>query len=355
MKDKPLKVLFTGLGSIGQRHLRNLKLLLPDTEFLAYRVRGQKFVLNDTLQIDSSKNLEKEFNLIVYRDIEASLEEKPDVVFITNPTHFHVEIALKAAQAGCHLFIEKPLSDRWDHVEELIKTIKKNKRVAYIGYQFRFHPVFRKVKEWVQQGAVGSIVSALIQVGEYMPGFHTYEDYRQTYPARRDLGGGTILTQIHEIDLIYALFGLPQKVFTIGGHLSSLEIDVEDVGSTLMEFRRSDGKFFPVHLHQDYLQNPPQRKGQIIGDKGKIVWDLLESKASLFNYEGKKAEVSDHSNFKRNQMFIEQMKHFIDCLQGTSRPVVSVKEGAQSLKIALAEKKSMDIGAPVEVERNGVI
>ena len=88
-----------------------------------------------------------------------------------------------------------------------------------------------------------------------MPGWHPYEDYRALYAARADLGGGVVLSQIHEFDYLYALFGLPRRLFAIGGHLSHLEIDVEDVASTLMEFN-VDGHILPVHLQQDYLQRP---------------------------------------------------------------------------------------------------
>ena len=107
-----------------------------------------------------------------------------------------------------------------------------------------------------------------------MPGWHTYEDYREAYAAHRAYGGGVLLAQIHDMDYLYWFFGLPRKIFALGGHLSSLESDVEDVASTLMQCER-EGSRFPVHLHQDYLQRPARRGCEIIGDSGKIETDLL--------------------------------------------------------------------------------
>ena len=99
----------------------------------------------------------------------------------------------------------------------------------------RFHPCLQRLHELVQEKKVGRILSVRAEIGEYLPGWHTYEDYRQMYASRQDLGGGVILSQIHELDYLYWLFGLPRSVYALGGHLSRLEIDVEDTADILME------------------------------------------------------------------------------------------------------------------------
>ena len=102
----------------------------------------------------------------------------------------------------------------------------------------------------------GNILSVQAEIGEYLPNWHRYEDYRQMYAAREDLGGGVILSQIHEMDLIYWFFGLPENDLLPGGKLSKLEIDVEDTASSLMQYEGSFGRF-PITFHQDFLQRPP--------------------------------------------------------------------------------------------------
>jgi predicted dehydrogenase len=346
-----LRVLFVGLGSIGQRHLRNLNALLgPALSVSAYRTGRSDAILTDDLQVRSPQGLVREFDVAVYDNLDESLRAGADIVFVTNPTSLHLPVALKAARAGCHLFIEKPLSHTWDEVESLIAAVEQANLVGYVGFQFRFHPAFSLVKARLSEGAIGNPVAAHIQVGEYMPGFHPYEDYRASYAARKDLGGGVILSQVHELDLLYALFGLPESVYSVGGRLSSLEIDVEDVASTILRFVRGDGIAFPVHLHQDFLQKPAERSWQIIGERGKICWDVSGGDVTRFGASGDILETRSFRNYARNEMFIAELRHFIECVNGDSAPLVSVREGAQSLRIALAAKESLRTGRVIELE-----
>ena len=343
--------MFAGLGSIGQRHLRNLIALLgSQVEVLAYRTRRADFILSDRLTIESDHGLEQRYDLRVFTDLDAALAEGPQVVFVTNPSSLHIPVALAAARAGCHLFVEKPLSHSMDGVAELISLVERKGLVGYVGYQLRFHPAFRLIQQWLHSGTIGRILAVRAEVAEYLPGFHTYEDYRQTYAARRDLGGGVVLSQIHELDYLYALLGMPQRVFSLGGHLSSLEIDVEDVASTLLEFRREDGGVLPVHLHQDYVQRPPGRTCQIIGDRGKIIWNYHAHRLELFDTQGNPQVAQSFDGFPPKQMFLDELRHFLNCLEGQESPVVTLRDGANSLRMALAIRRSLETGQPVNVE-----
>ena len=110
-----------------------------------------------------------------------------------------------------------------------------------VAYQLRYHPGFVRTRELLASAAIGKVLSVRAEVGEYLPGFHPYEDYRRMYAAQSALGGGVTLSQIHEIDYLCALFGAPRRVFSMGGHVSSLEVDVDDLSLSLLEFARSDG------------------------------------------------------------------------------------------------------------------
>jgi len=101
-----MKILMVGLGGIGQRHVRNLRELFGDKiEILAYRVRGLKQTLTDTLKVEEGVDLEQKYQITSYRQWEEALGQKPEVVFVTNPSSLHIDIALQAAERGCHLFI----------------------------------------------------------------------------------------------------------------------------------------------------------------------------------------------------------------------------------------------------------
>ncbi|MGA2253956.1 MAG: Gfo/Idh/MocA family oxidoreductase, partial [Thermoguttaceae bacterium] len=317
-------------------------------EVLAYRVRRQSHVLTDQLQIENQAGLEEKYAVRLYRDLDAALAQHPHAALICNPSSLHVAVALKAAEAGCHLLLEKPLSHNLEQVDELIRLMDGKGLVGLVGYQMRFHPCLRRLHELLTTRAVGRIVAVRAEVGEYLPSWHPYEDYRQMYASRAELGGGVVLSQIHEIDYIYWLFGMPRRVFAIGGHLSSLEIDVEDTASILMECV-VDGRPIPVHLHQDYVQRPPNRSCQVIGDDGKILVDFRNLYVKHFDGSGSLVAETSFVTLQRNQLFLDEMKHFLACVERRELPLVSVNDGAQSLRIALAAKQSLSTRRPVDL------
>lgn len=339
-----MKILVVGLGSIGQRHVRNLRAVSNgDVEILAYRCRSHNLVLNHDMTLLQGATVEKTYNVQSTETLDDALAKRPDAVFITNPTSLHIPVALAAAEAGCNLFIEKPLSNSLDGLARLLALIERKNLVTLVGYQLRFHPCLRLVKELLDRQVIGSLLTVRFEVGEYLPGWHPYENYRETYAARRELGGGAILSQIHELDLLYWWFGMPRRVFALGGHWSDLEVDVEDTASMLLECQYA-GRPLPVYVQQDFLQKPPSRTYQIIGDKGKILVDLQAAEVHLMHSESIRPEIYRFQNYQRNELFVDELKHFVACLRGKERPIVSVLDGAQSLYIALAARRSIEIG-----------
>ncbi len=339
-----MKVLMVGLGGIGQRHMRNLKHMLgPEASFSACRVRRLNQTLTDRLTLLDGVDLEEEYAIKVFTDLDEALRDKPDIVFVTNPTSAHVGVALAAARAGCDLFIEKPVSHNYDRVQELIETVNSRRIVAYVGCQNRFHPCLKLLRRLLVEKTIGQVLAVNIEVGEYLPGWHTYEDYRQMYASRRELGGGVILSQIHEIDYAYWLFGMPRRVFAMGGRLSSLDIDVEDVAGIMLEFRQGS-QILPVHIHADYLQRPPSRGCKVIGDQGKILVELQEATVNWYSASGELAGSQVFKEFTRNDLFMEELADFLSCVKSRKQPFISVQDGAMGLKIALAAKRSLESG-----------
>jgi len=342
-------VLIVGLGSIGQRHMRNLRAVLGDgAEFLAYRVRGLTREITPDLSVRAGSNVEETYGVRVFRDMDAALRERPDCAFVCNPSSLHLPAAMAAAQAGCHLFVEKPLSHSLEGIADLIAEVDRQGTVGYVACQLRFHPCLRRVRDLLEARAVGRMLAVRAQAGEYLPAWHAYEDYRGTYAARRDLGGGVILTQIHEMDYLYWLFGMPRRIVAMGGHLSGLEIDVEDVASILMEFA-PDGRTLPVHLQADYIQRPGNRTCEIIGEAGRISMDLRAATVTRYEGRGEDAETFSAGSFERNSMFLSEIRHFLACMRGEETPMVSLREGLQSLRMALAARESLETGRVVSL------
>ncbi|MCX5510529.1 Gfo/Idh/MocA family protein [Pseudomonas sp. BJa3] len=344
-----MKILFCGLGGIGQRHLRNLRQLLgDDLEVIAYRVRGQRIKLRDNLTIDEGADLEQDYRIKVHHDLSAALAEEPAAVFICNPNALHVPVALECVRAGVPVFMEKPLASDLEGIDELLAEVERRHLPFHVGYNFRFHPGLQRLKSLLESGFFGRLLSVRSEIGEYLPNWHRYEDYRQMYAARADQGGGVILSQIHEMDLIYWFFGLPNSIVTHGGQLSGLEIDVEDTASSLMRCG-NEGHSFPILLHQDYLQRPPVRSFKIVGDGGYAEIDLLANRMKVYDAEGQLSEEDDFQGFVRNDMFLAQARHFLECVRGTATPAVSLHDGLQSLRLALAALRSLKEGREVQL------
>lgn len=320
-----MKLLIAGLGSIGRRHLNNL-LQLGAEDIIVYRHAGGR---------------DKDFNIPFFTDLDEALSQKPKAVLICNPTALHMPVAIKAAKAGVNIFLEKPLSSDLDGVSEFIKIIEDKKIITMVGYQFRFHPALQKIKQLIDDGVLGKIIFGRVEAGQYLPDWHPGEDYSQGYAARRDLGGGVILTLIHELDYLSWILGKPESVSAISGHFSGLEIDVEDLAEITVKYKNN----IIGQCHLDYLQKSPSRWLKIVGEKGEIFWDYFKNKVELF--DGAWRTVYHDADFDRNDMFLAEMKHFLACLKGEARPAVSVEEDLQTLKLALGAKESSDNRAKI--------
>ena len=348
-----MKILLIGLGGIGQRHARNLRAVLgPSSDLIAYRTRGLSGVITPELSLDSARDVEQEYGIRSYDTLESALEQSPDIAFVCNPSSLHVEVALKCAEAGCDLFIEKPLSNSLHNVDRLIDLVSATSRVAMVGFQLRFHPCIKQLRTILNTGAIGRLLAVRTAIGEFMPYWHRYEDYRTMYAARADLGGGVILSQIHELDYLYSLFGAPRRVFAMGGHWSSLDIDVEDVASMMLECM-TEGRPLPVHVQFDYLQYPPSRNCEVIGDNGKVIMDLVTNETVLYTGRRADGERFKVDHFDRNQLFLDELKHFLKCVDARQTPIVTLQDGAVSLRTALAAKESIATRQLVQVESLG--
>ena len=337
-----MRILIAGLGAIGQRHARNLRAVCgDDLELLAYRRRRLPHVITESLQRDDSSDVETALGIRAFDDLDAALAERPDAAFVCTPSSQHLEIAQRAAGAGCHLFIEKPISNTLDGVEKLRETVAAKRLVALVGCQWRYHPAVQWLREVLQTATLGPLVRAEIEYGEYLPDWHPYEDYRTSYAARADLGGGVVLTQIHDYDLAWWLFGAPRTVTASGGRVSDLEIDVEDTVEARLE-----GGAAPVIVRQSIASRPPRRIVTVDGENGSITVDLLAGRVSS---HPRLIAAGAFADFSRNEMFVEEARHFCACVSGQETPAVPLDDGIAVLRLALAVKDAMRSGRAVEV------
>ncbi|HYB94434.1 MAG TPA: Gfo/Idh/MocA family oxidoreductase [Vicinamibacterales bacterium] len=328
-----MKVLVIGLGSIGQRHVRNIRARFGTAiDILAYRVRGDSRVITEQMGI-GGHDVEGHYGVRRFQHLRDALAEQPHAAFICNPTSMHVATALECAQAGCHLFIEKPLSDSMTGVEQLAQLVAARGVAATVGYQQRFHPALVRVRELLDDGAIGRINEVHAEFGEYLPDAHPYEDYRESYAARAALGGGVILCYSHEVDYLCWLFGQPTSIDTTVGRSGQLEIDVEDTAHSTFRFEWR-GAPFEARLKLSFLTRPAKRSCFIVGDRGSIALDLIAPELVIATPAGTRRD--EFEGFRRNQLFEAELDHFIGATSGSHPPAVSLADAIRSLGVALA-------------------
>jgi predicted dehydrogenase len=326
------RFLVIGCGSIGKRHIGNL---------IACRAGEIKaFDLRD----DRQAEVKSRFGIPVLGKLDEAWESGADVALITVPTRLHIPLAQEAAGHGCHLFIEKPLSDSLEGIDRLLATVTERKLITLVGCNMRFHPGLRRVKSLLRERAIGRVVAARVEVGQYLPDWHPNEDYRHGYSARRDLGGGIILDAIHEIDYIRWMMGEVAAVACFSGKLSRLEIDTEDTAAILLRF--ADGAIGEVHM--DYVQRAYNRTCHLIGEEGTIFWDYCADRVSYYSAASRQWQTfpEGHGN-DPNRMYVEEMQHFLRCLAREETPTLDVFEGFRVLQVALAAKESAASGRVV--------
>ncbi|MEM6783441.1 MAG: Gfo/Idh/MocA family oxidoreductase [Bacteroidota bacterium] len=327
-------ILFAGLGSIGRRHLGNLVALDGPPPLLYRTGKGQAGILEGTYPT-------------VY-DLDEALAQGPEAVVVSNPTALHIDTALAAARTGCHLLLEKPISHTREGVDELVREVESRGLTVLVGFQFRFHPTLRQVNHWLRDGAIGRIVSAQVHWGEYLPNWHPDEDHRLGYSARADLGGGVIHTLSHPLDYLRMLLldaeggGTVTQVSAMTTQQGNLGIEVEDAASVTLRF--SEGAV--AHVYLDYIQRPPSHTLRLVGSTGRIDWDNATGAARLYRADrGTWSDVPPPHGFVRNRLFLEEMRHFLACLNGTELPRCSLMDGVRALDIALAAYKSAETGS----------
>lgn len=323
-------MLLIGLGSIGQRHLRNIL-------HLGY---------HSVSVVSRSGKLPIEFaHLVVYTSIEEALSEDDfGAAIICTPTALHTP-ALKAllkAQVP-QIYIEKPVSHSLSELSELVQLSLSYNNNIVVGYDLHFDPGLIKVKELLEEKVIGKIVSVNAQVGQYLPDWRPHEDYRHGMSAKKETGGGVMLDLIHEFDYMLWLFGKVESIACHYTNSGALDIETEDVCDVLLRFE--SGASGTIHL--DYLQPNLVRNCMITGFNGTIFWNLAESSVKWITSDKTENEYS-YKGYERNHRFIDIMQSFLQ--NKNDNRLTDLNEGIESLKLIIAAKQSSDQGVFVQLK-----
>jgi predicted dehydrogenase len=321
-----MKVLVVGTGSIGTRHINNLKTL-------GHEVYAMDF---------NKESLEKVRPLVraCFSSLDEALTVKPEAAFICTFSNAHIPAALKCARSGCHLFIEKPLSTSLKGVKTLQETVKAKKLVNMIGCNMRFHPGIAYLHDILEKKSeFKKIISARLEFGYYLP--FAKKDYSKSYMANKKLGGNIIFDCIHELDYAVWFFGIPRKVICSAGKVSNLKLDTQDLAEMIIEFESGAR----VSIHLDYLQHGYSRSCKIVSDEATANWDYTNGLVGVISKKSKKWRWKDKkTELYYNRMFLDEIKYFLRTVKSGKQTFNSIKDTIPVLQLAVAANRSAATG-----------
>ncbi len=301
-----LKVCFIGVGSIAKRHIANLKDVCSsrgiDVEIDAFRRDNEPVEGVDHIYIDINR-----------------VPSDYDCIFITNPTSCHLKSLEEFHNKGKSFFIEKPIVSL-EQIEDAEQFKLKSDVVYYVACPIRYCSVIRYIRENIN---VDDVISVRSISSSYLPDWRPGTDYRKTYSAHKNMGGGVSIDLIHEWDYLTYLFGWPEEIKMMKGKKSSLDIDSDDYAIYLAEYT---DKIVEVHL--DYFGRNTIRKIELITKNDTIIGDIVKGEISFLK-TGKTVNLFE----QRDDFQRLEISHFLDIISGMVEPDDGFNHGIRVLKL----------------------
>lgn len=317
-----MRIAVLGCGSIGRRHLRNL-LALGETDLVAFDPSP-----------DARALAAGETRARYVDSLAAVWSERPQAVLVTSPPAEHVALAREAAAHGCHLFIEKPLSHSTDGLESLAAEVERRGLVTMVGCNMRFHAGPRAVKALLDEGAVGTVLTARIYAGSYLPDWRPGTDYRRGYSANAATGGGAILDYIHELDLALWYCGAGEPVSCATVPATSIGLQVEGAAEIIV--RHASGALSSVHV--SYIQRDYRRGCEIAGTEGTVTWDFDEPHVRAYRPGAGWRTLPHPADWTLNRMYVDEMSHFLRHARAGEPTCCPLDQGWAALRLALGAR-----------------
>ena len=330
-------VAVVGCGSIGQRHIKNLQ-KIGFKKLSALRTNKGYF-----------KKLSTKLKVKEYKDWKSFLKLDNDIAIISNPSSLHLKTVKKLLNHAKGIFIEKPFSHNLHGTNDIINLIKKNKIVSFVGNNLLFHPIIKNIKNYINTHDMGLLISMQIQAGQYLPDWHSYEDYKKSYFSKEDLGGGVLLTLIHEIETALTFAGNAREVFCYLKNYDSLNIEVES--QAYLMIKHTNDTVSSIHL--DYVQKTPHRSGLLTFENGWISYDFNKNIVISKNvYQKKEKIIWEDKKYNYNTMYVDELKKFVELTkQGLIIHENDAENAIESIKVVEAAKKSNSQKRNIVIEK----
>jgi predicted dehydrogenase len=330
------RVLLVGLGSIGKRHLRVARELLPNADIRV--LRHQECATTP------------EYANGCFSRLEQAIAFEPQLAVIASPSTFHLSSAQALAQIGTHLLVEKPLSASPEGVPLLLETCGQRGSVLMTGYNLRFLPSLEQFRILLAANVIGKVLSVRCEIGQYLPSWRPDADYRGGVSARRELGGGVLLELSHEFDYLRWIFGEVDQVCASLSRQSELAVDVEDTAHLILSFiPGADGRSLIGTVNLDFIRHDTTRLCTAIGNRGSLRWNGLTGVVEKFVLGANEWCEIFRCQHQRDDSYLAEWQHFLNCISEHRRPLISGLDGLRVLQIIDAARRSSESGRKVQV------
>lgn len=311
-------ILVMGTGGIGRRHARAARARLPDVRFVAVR--------------DGENEATRELGMAVVPTLEAALALKPDATIVALPPRLHGPVGAAILEAGVPLYLEKPVAVASDHIRAAAERAEAQGVPTQVGCVLRFLPGFRKLKAAL--AGIGAVRHARLSVGQWLPDWRPGRDWRDTYSAKAEEGGGVLLDLIHESDLARFLFG---EFDTVAGRAvtTGALAEVEDCADVLYGQGR-----LTVAVHLDTLDRAGHRDGRILGADGTLAYDLRAGRLDLWR-DGAWTSLAEPGDFDVAAAHGVAVNHFLDRVASGGACDQPVIDGVRSLELVERARRAL--------------
>lgn len=315
---------------MGKRRVRNLQFLNAG-EISAFDPRE-----------DRRAEASDKYGITTFSDFDEAMAAGPDALIISTPPDLHVGYAMAAANNNKHFFTEASVVD--DGMDELIAVCSRKNIVAAPSCTMRFHHSVRLIRDLIQAGAIGRILTFTYHSGQYLPDWHPWEDYRSYYVAKRQTGGCREIVPFELSWLVWAV-GDVETVACFRGKLTSLDIDIDDVYQMLLRHR--DGTL--GHVQVDVVSRVPYRIGRFLSERGVIEWNWTDHRVRVFDassgtwteYEEPKGTV-ETGYIAAEDMYRDEMRAYIAAIRGEQPWGYTLTEDKNILSLLQEAERSSD-------------
>ncbi len=322
------RLLVIGTGSIGERHVR----CFLNTNRAIVGICE----INDKLREEVATKYKVCGSFLALED---ALKSNWDAAVVATPAHTHIPIALKLAKAGIHLLIEKPLSTNIQGIAELGKTITANSLVAVVAYVYRAHPVLSAMKIALDSGRFGKVLQLVAVCGQ---NFRFYRPaYRDTYYGDRSRGGGAIQDALtHILNASEWLVGPISRLCCDAEHKALPGVEVEDTVNLICRHGEVMGNY-----SLNMYQAPNEITITVVCEKGTLRFELHKNRWRWMVEPGDNWHDEAAASMERDDWFMLQENAFLDVLEGKAKPLCTIEQAHQTLKVQLAAMESADTQA----------